>query len=59
MAITTVIGVIAAIFWLVMIGLLVKKVHFQGMASETDFEKAAFTINSPQREWKEIYLKKI
>ena len=52
-----IIGVAFVGFWLVMIGLLVRKVHFQGTASEADFEKVAFTIDSPQREWKEIYLK--
>lgn len=52
-----IIGVAFVGFWLVMIGLLVKKVHFQGMASDAAFERVDFNIDSPQREWKEIYLK--
>jgi hypothetical protein len=54
-----VIGVVLVGFWLVMIGLLVRKVHFHGTPPETDheLEVSALNINSPQREWKEIYLK--
>jgi len=53
-----IIGVAFVGFWLVMIGLLVKRVHFQGVVSDPAFERAVFTIDSPQREWKEIYLNK-
>ncbi len=54
-----VIGIAFVGFWLVMIGLLVKKVHFQGTPPDTnyDLETSAVNIKSPQREWKEIYLK--
>ena len=54
------IGVAFVGFWLVMIGLLVRKVHFQGRPLDTgsETETTAVNINAPQREWKEIYLKK-
>lgn len=51
-----IIGAVFVCFWLVMIGLLVKKVHFQETTPESDIEIAAISIDSPQREWKEIYL---
>jgi hypothetical protein len=40
-----------------MIGLLVKKLHFKAEATSTTSKQVAGTIDSPQREWKEIYLK--
>ena len=54
-----VIGVVFVGFWLVMIGLLVKKVHFQAAPPNTGYESETSpgNITSPQREWKEIYLK--
>ena len=51
-------GVVFVGFWLVMIGLLVKQVHFEEATSDSDLEKAILPIDSPQREWKEIYLNK-
>jgi hypothetical protein len=50
-------GIAIVSLWLVMIGLLVKKLHFQGEGTSVDPQHAAGTIDSPQREWKEIYLK--
>jgi hypothetical protein len=40
-----------------MIGLLVKKLHFKEEGAPIDSKHVAGTIDSPQREWKEIYLK--
>ncbi|MBL7174654.1 MAG: lasso peptide biosynthesis protein [Desulfobacteraceae bacterium] len=50
-------GMIVVIFWLVMIGLLVNKVHIKGNREVGNFVPSVETIDSPQREWKEIYLK--
>jgi hypothetical protein len=50
-------GIAIVSLWLVMIGLLVKKLHFEGEGTSVDPQHAAGTIDSPQREWKEIYLK--
>jgi hypothetical protein len=51
-----IIGAVFVCFWLVMIGLLVRKVHFKETAPTSDLEIAAIAIDTPQREWKEIYL---
>ena len=50
-------GIAVVSLWLVMIGLLVKKLHFKAEATSTASKHVAGTIDSPQREWKEIYLK--
>ncbi len=49
------IGIVS--LWLVMIGLLVKKLHVKEERAPTESRSLAGTIDSPQREWKEIYLK--
>ncbi|MFC1867979.1 transglutaminase family protein [Thermodesulfobacteriota bacterium] len=49
-------GIIVA-FWVVMIGLLIKKTDFKGQRTEKDHVTGAATIDSAQQEWKEIYLK--
>ncbi|MGD9076941.1 MAG: transglutaminase domain-containing protein, partial [Desulfobacteraceae bacterium] len=43
--------------WVVMIGLLIKKLHFTEGDMSVASKQVAGTIDSPQREWKEIYLK--
>ena len=51
-------GMAIIILWLVMMGLLVKKIHFKDKTAGTDGSLVqAVTIDSYQREWKEIYLK--
>ena len=50
-------GIAIVSLWLVMIGLLVKKLHFKGEDTTSDTQHVAGTIDSRQREWKEIYLK--
>lgn len=50
-------GVVIVGLWLVMIALLMKKHHFEGQKEWVDSAQAVRTIDSPQREWKEIYLK--
>jgi hypothetical protein len=50
-------GIAVVTFWLVMIGLLVKKVHLKDNKEMGNFAPSVETIDSPQREWKEIYLK--
>jgi hypothetical protein len=50
-------GGMIVLFWLVLVGLLVKDVHFKeggGASTQTPY---AQRIDSPQREWKEIYYK--
>ena len=49
------IGIVS--LWLAMIGLLVKKLHFTEERAPIESSSVAGTIDSPQREWKEIYLK--
>ena len=51
------VGIAVVSLWLVMIGLLVKKLHFKEEGASVDPQHVAGTIDSPQREWKEIYLK--
>lgn len=43
--------------WLVMIGLLVKELYLKERIPAAESRHLAGTIDSPQREWKEIYLK--
>ena len=50
-------GIAVVSLWLVMMGLLVKKLHFKAEATSTASKHAVGTLDSPQREWKEIYLK--
>ncbi|MGD2126329.1 MAG: transglutaminase-like domain-containing protein [Desulfobacteraceae bacterium] len=49
------VGIVA--LWVVMIGLLVKKVHFGGQAEASKPSQTVRPIDSLEREWKEIYLK--
>ncbi|MBW1768985.1 MAG: transglutaminase domain-containing protein [Deltaproteobacteria bacterium] len=49
-------GIVIVTFWLVMIGLLVKKVHFKDHPTGIDYDHQVSTIDTLQREWKEIYL---
>ena len=50
-------GLVLVALWVVMIGLLVKKVHFRNKTAMGDSVLKAGTIDSYQREWKEIYFK--
>ncbi|MFH0843910.1 MAG: transglutaminase-like domain-containing protein [Pseudomonadota bacterium] len=50
-------GIAIVTLWLVMIGLLVKKVHFKDHPTVTGVASPTVKIDSFQREWKEIYLK--
>jgi len=49
-------GAIIVAFWVVMMGLLVKKESFKEKTGGTSFEDGVALIDSKQREWKEIYL---
>jgi len=50
-------GIALVVFWLAMIGSLVKGRHFQGAEATADRTAAAAPIESVQREWREIFLK--
>jgi len=50
-------GVIFVAFWIVMIGLLIKRQEFSGAPSDRNFESESGNIDSGVKEWKEIYLK--
>jgi hypothetical protein len=50
-------GIAVVSVWVVMIGLLIKKLHFTEGDMSVASKQVAGTIDSPQREWKEIYLK--
>jgi hypothetical protein len=50
-------GIAVVTFWLVMIGLLVNKVHIKDVKEIGNIVPTVESIDSPQREWKEIYLK--
>jgi hypothetical protein len=51
-----VVGSVAVGFWLVMVGLLVKKIHFsESVVAQRD--GSARSIDSAEREWKEVFLK--
>ena len=50
-------GIAVVSLWLIMIGLLVKKPHFKAGEISVGSKQVAGTIDSPQRDWKEIYLK--
>jgi hypothetical protein len=52
-----IVGIGIVTFWLTMIGLLVKKVHFVQRGADPVQESFSKGIGSPQREWKEIYFK--
>jgi hypothetical protein len=52
-----ILGIAVVSLWLVVIGLLVKKLHFKAEGTSVASKHVAGTIDSPQREWKEIYLK--
>ena len=45
------------LFWLFMLAALVKKVEFGEETYASSHEYPQMTLDSPQREWKEIYLK--
>lgn len=48
---------IVVAFWIVMIGLLIKRQEFSGTAYERSFEGDKVEIDSGLKEWKEIFLK--
>jgi len=51
-------GVVVIVFWLILMGLLVKKTHFQGSPAEQgEPTTRTSAIDSSQREWMEIFLK--
>lgn len=51
------VGLAVVTVWLVMVGFLVKKVHFKEQSGGSQYEVSLGPIESAQREWKEIYLK--
>lgn len=52
------VGAALLVVWLVMIGILVKKVHFREQPGTSESKEVALQpIKSAQRDWKEIYLK--
>ncbi len=50
-------GATVVAFWLLMMGLLVKKLSFRDATADENHETNAPVVDSFQREWKEIYLK--
>ncbi|EFK10882.1 transglutaminase-like protein [delta proteobacterium NaphS2] len=50
-------GASVVLFWLVMVGLLVRKTQFQGNDQVSGVSAQAGTIDRSQHEWMEIYLK--
>jgi hypothetical protein len=52
-----ILGIAVVSLWLVMIGYLVKKLHFKAGGTPVASKHATGTIDSPHRDWKEIYLK--
>jgi hypothetical protein len=50
-------GLCVVLIWVVMIGLLVKKVHFSRKTAEVDQPAVKAETYLNEREWKEIYLK--
>jgi len=50
------IGIASVCFWLAMVGLLIRKVHFGAPPAGEHYETSRF-IDSAEREWKEIFLK--
>jgi hypothetical protein len=52
-----ILGIAVVSLWLLMIVLLVKKLHFKGGGTAVASKHVAGSIDSPQRDWKEIYLK--
>jgi len=50
-------GIAIVAFWLVMVGFLVKKIHFKEKLETKDSIQLSGKIDSFQRDWKEIYLK--
>lgn len=50
-------GILIVSFWLVMMGLLIKRQEFKSTASEKASESETDNIDSSQKEWKEIFLK--
>ena len=52
------VGAVVLVVWLVMVGILVKKVHFREQPGAPESKEVALRpIESAQRDWKEIYLK--
>lgn len=50
-------GAVVVVLWLVMVGLLIKKVHFGDVGERPEFSEKVYDVNSPERDWMEIYLK--
>lgn len=51
-------GVAIVLIWLVLLGLLVRKIHFSGPAAGPSVERSgAPSIQGVQREWKELFFK--
>ncbi len=44
------------VLWLVMIGLLIKRVHFNDLSEPPEVSEGISHVKSPQRDWMEIYL---
>lgn len=50
-------GVSIVIFWLVLMGTLIRKIHFQDFPGSGSRQASAGTAPAHEREWREIYLK--
>ncbi len=50
-------GVVIVAVWLVMLGLLIKKVPFKGNQTAVTYDNNVIIIDDAQRDWKEIFLK--
>ncbi len=50
------VGGAIVVLWLVMIGLLIKRVHFNDLSEPPEVSEGISHVKSPQRDWMEIYL---
>ncbi len=50
-------GVVVVAVWLVMIGLLIKRTHFEKIEQASDINNERPVVDEAKREWMEIYLK--
>lgn len=49
-------GIVIILFWIVMMGLLIKKENFYTPRQNIDYKTESISIETAQREWKEIFL---
>jgi hypothetical protein len=50
-------GMFIVALWVIMVMLLIKKTDYSGERSALEFNNDSIAIESPQREWKEIFIK--